>query len=68
MAKFRNISSDARYVLFGTPSRLVQPDDVIDVADDAVENYETQTEIWQVVSDSPAKKPASVVAPVEEVV
>ena len=47
MAKFKNITTDTRYVFFGLPgARAVEPDGVVDVADDAAEAYADQAEIW----------------------
>jgi len=46
MAKFRNISGDARRVGYGCPVTTVQPDDVLTVLDEAAINYAGQPRIW----------------------
>lgn len=58
MAQYKFLGDDARYVAFGTARGWVEPGDVIDVDDDAVENYACQAELWE-----PAAKPAVAPAP-----
>ena len=66
--QFRFLGTDARYVFFGTPRGWIEPGDVIEVDDNAVENYACQTELWESVSGSPASVPAptSPNPPIEE--
>ena len=72
MAKIRNVSSDARYIGYGVTHNVwVEPDETVDVHDDALEGYTIQTEIWAAVPDVAVKSspPASVskAAPVQKV-
>lgn len=64
MIQFRNVSDDARHVIFGVPGAvLVEPDGVVSVADDAAESYDCQPTIWKRVDPvAPAAPLASKIA------
>lgn len=49
MAKFRNVSADERRVGYGLPRpRIVKPDELLEVPDELIENYD-QPDIWELV-------------------
>jgi hypothetical protein len=46
MAKFRNVSGEARRVGYGTPVRIVEADETLTVQPGAAINYAGQSAIW----------------------
>ncbi len=48
--KFRNVSTDARFVAYGLPrSQFIEPDGLLDVPDAFAESYRCQPAIWKQV-------------------
>ena len=61
--QFKFLGTSTRYVFFGTPRGYVEPGDVIDVDDSAVENYVCQTELWAAVQAAPPTVPSPTPSP-----
>lgn len=44
--KFRNVSGEPRKVGYGTPVKIIEPDEVLTVQPGAAINYAGQPDIW----------------------
>lgn len=53
MAKVRNVSDETRLVGYGVPRKYIAPDELLEIPDELIENYD-QPGIWAVVEGGTA--------------